>query len=255
MKYAIGIDIGGTKVEAGIVSEEGFLIQKEKVKSDPSDEEKMFSQVIRCIEQLMNHCSIPQTEISGVGVGIPGKVDREEGTAIFQNNLPWKDFPLVDRLRQVLSFEHITIDNDVYMAAFAEWREAGARDEELFVYMTISTGISCSIIKGGEFIRGAGFAGEVGLIPVLGTDQRQMVRLEQTASGPALQTQACQIYADEHLMTKDLFKKYNRGETKAEHLVHGMISSTAQALYMINSLLDPHKIVLGGVLPSITLFC
>ncbi|WP_077319881.1 ROK family protein [Virgibacillus proomii] len=247
MKYAIGIDIGGTKVAAGIVNEHGDLIQQELVSSDPSSKEAMFQRVVQCVEQLMNHSSIPLQEIYGIGAGIPGKVDRKKGIAVFQNNVPWRNFPFVDRLREALGMERIIIDNDVYMAAFAEWRAANMSDEELFVYLTISTGISCSIIQGGRYIRGAGFAGELGLIPIDTKNRKQpFVMLENTASGPAIQQKARDIYKNDQMFTKNIFENYIRGDAKAEQLIEEMVFVISKGVYLINCLLDPHKIIFGG---------
>lgn len=247
MKYAIGIDVGGTKIAAGIVNEKGNLIQKEVVKSDSSDKEKMFSQVMSCVKLLLNHSSIPIQEIYGVGAGIPGKVDIERGIAVFQNNLPWSDFPIADRLQQELKLNNIIIDNDVYMAAFAEWNDTNLGDKDLLVYCTVSTGISCSIIQGGEFIRGAGFSGELGLIPVHGFgEEERLNRLELTSSGPAIEKHGRIVYRNNLLTTKDIFDLYNNGEVKAIKLLDEFAASLAYGTYMINSLLDPHLIVFGG---------
>ncbi|WP_077303424.1 ROK family protein [Virgibacillus pantothenticus] len=247
MKYAIGIDIGGTKVAAGIVNEYGDLIQQEIVSSDPADKEAMFASVVRCVEQLMDHSSIPFEEIYGIGAGLPGKVDRERGVAVYQNNLPWDDFPFTDRLQKAVGIERIVIDNDVYMAAFAEWKKAAMTKQELLVYITISTGISCSIIQGGEYIRGAGFAGELGLVPVYSKMINEpLQRLESAASGPAMQLQARNVYANDQVLTKDIFANYLAGDDEAQHLIKEMVSVLTQGVYMVHSLLDPHKIIFGG---------
>jgi glucokinase len=97
MKKAIGIDIGGTKIAAGIISEAGELPYRAEVKSDPSDRENMFKQVVTAVEQVFEGTSF--SEIEGIGVGVPGKVDRENGFAVFQNNLPWQQFPISARLQ------------------------------------------------------------------------------------------------------------------------------------------------------------
>lgn len=246
MKYAIGIDIGGTKIASGIVNQNGDLIQQEIVDSDPSNRETMFEKVVLCVERLMNHSSIPINDIYGIGAGVPGKVDAENGIAIFQNNLPWSNFPFFKRVKDHFKINNITIDNDVYMAAFAEWKAAQLTDE-LFVYMTISTGISSSIINGGKFIRGAGFAGEVGLVPIYTPyNQKKMERLEQTASGPALEKHAQQRFGEEAMTAESLFQSYYNENPMAKELVNDITSSLVQGIYMINSLLDPHKIVFGG---------
>ncbi|WP_217588223.1 ROK family protein [Lentibacillus saliphilus] len=243
MKYAIGIDIGGTKIACGIVNDQGDVIQQETVKSDPSDREKMFSQVVRCVNQLMNHSSISMDQIWGIGAGVPGKIDREKGIAVFQNNLPWSNFPFVERIKDVFNIERVVIDNDVYMAAFAEWKQAQLQ-KGLFVYMTVSTGISSAIIQDGEFIRGAGFAGEIGLVPV--STSTAVTRLEQAASGPVLAQQANERFATDTMTGEALFAAYYDGDLEAKAIVDEAAESLTQGIYMINSLLDPHQIVFGG---------
>lgn len=248
MKYAIGIDIGGTKIASGIVNERGDLIQQEKVASDPNDREKMFERVTKCVNDLLDHSSIPLNEIVGFGAGVPGKVDVKNGIAIFQNNIPWGNFPLADRIKAAFDVEQVTIDNDVYMATFAEWKKANLTDE-LFVYMTISTGISCSIIQGGEFIRGAGFAGELGLIPVVvkhedGTQSAE--RLEYVAAGPAMEKAANNRYNTTDMTAAELFAKFYEGDSIATELIHQMADTIAQNVYTLTSVIDPHKIVFGG---------
>ena len=84
MKKAIGIDIGGTKIAAGIVTEKGELLKRTEVKSDPSDREKMFTRVVDAIELLLKDSTFSITDVTGIGVGVPGKVDRENGVAVFQ---------------------------------------------------------------------------------------------------------------------------------------------------------------------------
>lgn len=247
MKYAIGIDIGGTTIASGIVNHHGDLIQQEIINSDPSDREKMFERVVICVEKLLTHSSIPVDQIDGIGIGVPGKVDRKNGIAVFQNNLPWEQFPIVKRMREIFHVERIVMDNDVYMAAFAEWNKLNMTDEELFVYLTISTGISCAIIQGGEFIRGAGFAGEIGLVPVFAPNEENPVqRLEKVAAGPAIEQYAKKMFNDQQMTGEKTFKRLYDADPVAEKLIDGIASSLTHGIYLITSLLDPHKVVLGG---------
>jgi glucokinase len=236
MKKAIGLDIGGTKIAAGIISEAGELLYRQEVKSDPSDRESMFKQVVTAVEQVLRGTSF--SEIEGIGVGVPGKVDRENGIAIFQNNLPWQQFPIAARLQEQFgSILPTTVDNDVYMAAFAEWKAAQGKRNETFVYVTLSTGISCSIIHNGSFLRGAGFAGELGLIPVLSKEGNE--RLEKIAAGPGIQNIA-------GVPTKDVFTGYVSGSKEFQSIIDEAANHLAQGLYSISSLIDPHKMVFGG---------
>ncbi|QKY70353.1 ROK family protein [Lentibacillus sp. CBA3610] len=251
MKYAIGVDIGGTTIASGIVNQNGDVIQQETVKSDSFDRENMFAQVVLCIEKLLDHSSIPICDIHSLGAGVPGKVDREKGIAIFQNNLPWNNFPFIRRIREAFELEHVAIDNDVHMAAFAEWKKAQLKQDELFVYMTISTGISSAIIQDGEFMRGAGFAGEAGLIPVYTRfPENTLRRLEMTASGPAIAKHSNDLYGRSDMTAKEVFKAFDDDDSIAQMLIKDIAASLAQGIYTINSLLDPHKIVFGGSVVS-----
>ncbi|MFC4802208.1 ROK family protein [Neobacillus sp. GCM10023253] len=246
MKKAIGLDIGGTKIAAGFISENGKLLKRAEVKSDPSDREHMFTRVVEAVEQVLNDSSLSLTDIEGIGVGVPGKVDRETGIAVFQNNLPWAQFPVADRLREQFGLERIEIDNDVYTAAFAEWKAAGGNKNETFVYVTISTGISCAILHQGSFFRGAGFAGEFGLIPILSkAPGLKLERLEKAAAGPAI-AKLAETVLEEIVSTKDVFERYQAGVPEYQPIIDEVTDYWAQGLYSISCLLDPHKIVFGG---------
>lgn len=278
MRYSIGIDIGGTKIASGIVNEDGHVIQQVKVPSIPTDREKMFNQVVLCVRRLLDHSSIPLKQMSGIGVGVPGKVDVLDGVAVFQNNIPWANFPLRQRLRDVFSVERMTIDNDVYMATYAEWKRTNLAFDDLFTYMTISTGISCAMIQKGEFLRGAGFAGELGLVPVSQLKEETVVqqtartddaeesrstasqnaavadevchphveRLESIAAGPALEKAASVSYNRSDMTAEHLFMEYYSGERRAASIVHQIAAALAQGVYSLVSIIDPHKIVVGG---------
>lgn len=241
MTYAIGLDIGGTKIAAALVDEEGTLFQRTEVSSDVTDKETMFKKVIHCIEQTLAASTVSMREIAGIGVGVPGKVDRNKGIAVYQNNLPWRDFPLVQRLQDYFNIDRIIIDNDVYMATFSEWKQHGANIDETFVYLTVSTGISCAIIQEGRFIRGSGFAGEVGLFPLF-QKKDSFERLEHLASGKSISVK----YRNDSITTKDIFARYHAGDSAFQEPIDKMIHSLAYSTYMIQCMLDPNTLIFGG---------
>ncbi|MBM7600027.1 glucokinase [Virgibacillus halotolerans] len=247
MKYGLGVDIGGTKIATVIINEQGNVVERVEVPSNTVDKEQMFMQVVNSIEQVLANATLHISMIEGMGIGVPGKVDREKGVAVFQNNLPWRNFPIVERLRDYFSIENIVIDNDVYMAAFAEWKISNVSEDATFVYVTVSTGISCSIIQQGSFVRGAGFAGEIGLFPVLSKSSKKGVQtLEETASGPSIERRAQKDLKQPYLKTGDLFQAYENGNENAQSVMNEVVESLAHGIYSIICLLDPHKIIFGG---------
>lgn len=247
MKKSIALDIGGTKIAAAMASESGKLTHRLELRSDVTNAETLFEQVVHLIKQVLEDSKTSLEEISGIGVGVPGKVDLANGIAVFQNNIPWKNFPVVSRLKEVFAVETIVMDNDVYMAAYAEWKMAQMSKKETFVYMTISTGISCTTIHNGEFLRGAGFAGELGLIPVLSkSNGSKNERLEQVGAGPAIQRLAEKKLHLEATTTKEVFENYTKGVAGYAAIIEEIADNLAQGVYAITSLIDPDKIVFGG---------
>lgn len=246
MKKAIGIDIGGTKVAAGLVFADGRVRNEVRVPSNVNSREEMYTSVCQVIDELLVKSELLDEPIS-FGVGVPGLVDREQGIALFQNNLPWKAFPLADRLKERYpNCQELVIDNDVYQAAYAEWGTAKLSQDDLLVFLTVSTGISAAIINGGTFLRGRGFAGELGLLPVAVQSGQSVGRLEKLASGPGVAEQARESYNDGTLTAEEVFQRYRRNEAKAVTLIHQWAKALSQGIYALICVLDPEKIVLGG---------
>lgn len=247
MNYSIGLDIGGTKIAAGIVDEEGNIFSEVKLLSKTKEKEAMFEQVLKSLEKTLSNFEGNKEKILGIGIGLPGKVDREDGVAIYQNNLPWTNFPLKKRLSEHYPNMEIRIDNDVAAAAYGEHFLNRVKKEELFTYITVSTGVSSASIVNNELIKGKGFSGELGLIPVVSElDNHELKLLEKCTSGLAIEKYGREAYNNSTLTTKDIFEKYHNGEEKAIRIIEGVAKSLAYGFVSIISLLDPEKIIVGG---------
>jgi len=247
MGYALGVDIGGTKIASVIIDRNYKVIHRLEVESITTNKEKMFHQVVLSIDRVMEEANIKLEDIVGMGIGVPGKVDRKNGIAVYQNNLPWGNFPIRERLRNYYDFTNILIDNDVHLATLAEWEMCNLNSKETFVYTTISTGVSCATIYNGEFLRGVGFAGELGLLPVeTSFTESGIGRLEQVSSGQAIAKEAKKLYGDKKILTRDVFEKYYAKDPTAKYIIQSVSKSIAHGLYSIICVLDPKKIVLGG---------
>ncbi|MBM7585961.1 glucokinase [Bacillus pakistanensis] len=233
-------DIGGTKIAAALADLDGGVKHQLQVKSAVRDPESMFESLCMSFYELLNQEGASPRDIKVIGLGVPGKVNPEKGIAIYQNNLPWRNFPLASRLKEVFPKAEVIMDNDVYLAAYGEW-QARNLNEETFVYFTVSTGISSCIIHKGEFIRGAGMAGEVGLT-ILENDQ-SIRTLESLASGPAIEAEARRLLKDPVITTKQLMDSQ---DSQSVSLIQKSAKHIAQGLHQIFSIVDPHVIVMGG---------
>jgi glucokinase len=238
VEVALGVDIGGTKVAAGLVSAAGECLHYAELPSASEDGDEMFRQVMRAIREVMSEAGVSPAGIRGIGVGVPGKVDREKGVAVMQNNLPWRHFPLADRIREEIPVP-VVLDNDVCMAAHGEWMKRGGSVEETFVYFTISTGIACCTIHRGRILRGAGFSGEIGLAVFSGEGGR----LEKKAAGPAIGRLAGGKGPE---ASRRAMRRFREGDPRMVAAMDGVIEAWARGLYAIICLLDPHRLVLGG---------
>lgn len=242
--FAIGIDIGGTKVAVGLVSPEGVVKDSLKVSSDISNSEALFSCVVDATETLLMKNGVPISDIIGIGVGLPGKVDVKNGIAVFQNNIPWPNFPIVERLQETFGDIPIKIDNDVKVAAYAEYRLLKLPDESMFGYITISTGIAATNIVNNTILRGSGFAGEIGFIPVRSFDKTSS--LEFSCAGPAIERYGKKLYADASMTAEKVFENWKKDDGTAKIIIQNTINGLVDALQNMICLLDPEVIVLGG---------
>lgn len=250
MVYSLGADIGGTKIAAAIIDEKGNCSSRTEFPSITTDREAMFNQVVLCLEETLRKSGLSVHDLDGIGIGVAGKVDHKNGIALFQNNLPWTNFPLVQRIKKHFPIEEVMIDNDVYMAAFAEWVMHGKNPKDTFVYLTISTGISCCTIHNGDFVQGNGFAGEIGFLPVENNEPLgEFLRLESTASGPGIVKAAKHFMGSESadsMTTAKVIEAYKEGDSIATEVMSGTFSAYAKGIYAISCLLDPNVLVLGG---------
>lgn len=244
MKQSIGVDIGGTKIAVAIITEDGRIENRHEIPTDTSSKEALFEVVVSTIQVVLDSANLTIADVEGIGVGLPGKVDVANGIAVFQNNIPWANFPIVARLREYFGIEKVRIDNDVKVAAYAEYRLANLNLEDMFGYITISTGIACTNIVNDTILRGSGFSGEVGFLPV--PSHEGMSQLEQVGAGPGIEKYAQVLYQDNTLTTKDVFERYVKGEEHAVTAIDQSIYGVALALFSMICLLDPKMIVLGG---------
>lgn len=244
MKYALGLDIGGTKIACGLINDQGEVLVYKKVKSNVETAETMFGCVCAAIDETLAEVDIPKEQLV-LGAGVPGLVDAKNGIAVMQNNLPWGNFPFVKRIKERYpEFSSIIIDNDVCVAAYAEWKKSELAAPKTLSFFTASTGIACASLTNGDFIRGKGFSGEVGLLPIQTPDG--LATLEDLIGGNNFAHLAGQLMGRDDVTTKELFEGYFAKRKPETTLVKEWIHYAAIGIYTIIAVLDPDKLVLGG---------
>ncbi|MCL2454259.1 MAG: ROK family glucokinase [Micrococcales bacterium] len=183
--HAIGVDIGGTKIAAGVVSAEGQILAKTVLRTDPTSAASVDDGVVAACETLL-----AEHEVDAIGLAAPGLIGADRATVVFCPNLPWRDHPLGELMAQRLGVTTV-VENDANAAGWAESRFGVAMGLPDVLTLTLGTGLGGAIVSGGRLVRGAwGAAGEIGHFRVVPEGHRcgcgQEGCWEQYTSGSAL---------------------------------------------------------------------
>jgi glucokinase len=157
MSLMVGVDVGGTKVAVGVVDPRGHIIDK-LMRSTPGWSTEKTAEVVAdaVIELAGRH------QVSGVGIGAAGFVDRFRSSVLFAPHLAWRDEPLRQEVEDRVGLP-VVLENDANAAAWAETNLGAARGQQYVILVAVGTGIGAGIVIDGELYRGRwGLAGEPG---------------------------------------------------------------------------------------------
>ncbi|HRC40058.1 ROK family glucokinase [Nostocoides sp.] len=229
MTQAIGVDIGGTKVAAGIVDAQGRVLRRARA---DTPERSVRPQVVEdtIVGVVTELLAEPGHDVVAVGIGAAGFVAADRATIVFAPHLSWRNEPLRERLQDRLD-RPIFVDNDANAAVWAEGQFGAARGEMHAMMITLGTGIGGGILMNGEVIRGRfGIAGEFGHMQVVPGGHRcecgNRGCWEQYASGNALVREARGLVAANSPLAREL---YDRVGGDPSRLTGPLVTEVAQA--------------------------
>lgn len=254
----LAVDIGGTKVMVGILDRNGQIMFSHKedsraiLGSDP-----LIEQIFTIVDV---YCKDHLEKISGIGITLPGIVDKNKGTLKYAPFSNLRDVPISQIFREKYH-KAVYIDNDVNACAWAEKWFGAAKDCDNFAWMTISTGIGGGIVINGRLLDGYdGMAGEFGHMVVeengelCGCGQRGC--LEAMAAGPAWVKKAIKdinsgvntILKDKvgYLTAKDIAEAARMNDDLARKIVYNAGKYIGIAISWIINILNPQMVILGG---------
>ncbi|HAX93094.1 MAG TPA: hypothetical protein DCY25_03950 [Bacteroidales bacterium] len=163
-KILCGVDLGGTKLSAGLVHPDGSILAKSVVYDHVAmDEDGIVNYITLIIKQLISANGLNETDLEGIGVGFPGHVRYRDGYTITTSNLKgFKNYPLRHQLAGNFRVP-VTIDNDANAQAFCELKFGAGRGYDDLIFLTVSSGIGAGIVLNRKIYRGmTGTAGEFG---------------------------------------------------------------------------------------------
>jgi glucokinase len=162
VSLSIGIDIGGTKIAAGVVDTSGKVLASVRRPTPSQDPAQVEALVVEVVGELR-----AEHDVVAVGIGAAGWVDASRKTVLFAPNLAWRNTPLYDDLAAVIDLP-LVVENDANAAAWGEYRFGAGEEDPDTIVLTIGTGIGAGLIIDGKLRRGRfGIGGEPGHVRVV----------------------------------------------------------------------------------------
>ncbi|AJY74323.1 ROK family protein [Paenibacillus beijingensis] len=258
MEYAIGVDIGGTKIQFAAVDPNGQLLHKHLV---PTEAQLGPNQVMEKLKAGIDHIiAALQTAESyvGIGIGSAGQIDFQAGTVVFAGDtLPgWTGMQIKSHVEERFH-KPVYVDNDVNVIAVAEKVYGAGQDYASFVCLALGTGIGGAIVESGQLVRGAfGGAGELGHVsvdfngPRCGCGNYGCIELYASGTGIARLGRetlaASRGKASWEPQSRDIIQAWQRGDPLAGQVMDQVIRALGTAVAGFIHSFNPEAVILGG---------
>ena len=260
MTLSCGIDVGGTKIAGGVVDEDGTIVEELRVESPATDTDAIETAIADIVQELGS-----RHEITAVGVGAAGYVDKARSVVLFSPNLAWRNVNLKAELEERIDLP-IVIENDANAAAWGEFRFGAGHDVEDLLLVTVGTGVGGGVVLDGSLYRGAfGVGAEIGHMRVVPhgilCGCGKLGCFEQYASGSALvrDTRAAasrlpeaadllaRVGGDPELITGPVITQAaQEGDAFAIERLAELGTWLGAGIASLTEILDPAVVVVGG---------
>ncbi len=247
MRYAFGVDVGGTSVKLGLFDGDVLTEKFEIPTRTEHGGENILPDIAAAIMDCLTRHGIAHNEVRGIGIGVPGPVS-ETGVVNRCVNLNWGVFNLHDALGALTGLR-VVGGNDANCAAFGEFWQCGGQGSAIFV--TLGTGVGGGVIVDGKLLGGAhGSAGELGHITVAAKEnflctcgKRNCIECYASATGIV---HLAELRLGERMSCKDVFDRAERGDAAANELLEYVFDLLGQAIASACCVCDPDRVILGG---------
>ena len=257
----VGVDVGGTKIAAGVVNASGTLLEEARRDTPATSPPEIVAAIADVVRMLGE-----RHHLAGVGVGAAGFVNSDRSTVLFAPNLAWRQEDLKSALQQRTGLP-VVVENDANAAAWAEFRFGTGRDISDMILLTVGTGLGGGLVVDNQLVRGSfGVAGEVGHFRVVpnghlcGCGNKGC--WEQYASGSALVREARALARTRAPQTARLLQLADgvpedvtglmvtqaalEGDAAAGELLDELGTWLGEGIASLAAVLDPALVVIGG---------
>jgi glucokinase len=240
-KRVIGLDLGGTKILAGVVDRDGHVEQRREHPTPTASQDELLAGLDAAVEELLTD------EIVALGFGLPSPIDQKAGRALQGVNIPLNDMDFRDRMKERFNLP-VGIENDANAATYAEFRFGAARDVDTMVMLTLGTGCGGGVVIDGELFRGWAEFGHIVIeydgLPCQGTCTGRG-HLEAYVTGVAA-TKLAQAEFGPAVDAHRLVRLANEGEPRAVEILDGIGRRLGAGIGSLVNIFNPELVVIGG---------
>ena len=261
----IALDLGGTKLAAALLSDEGEMLNTETRQLEKRKGHEVGKLIFEQVHIFLQKATEKNIIVSALGICIPGIAHANTGN-VWAPNIPgWDNYPLREELQQALKDKNIRIkiDNDRACYILAEVWKGNARGFSDVVFLNVGTGIGAGIIVNNQVLRGANdIGGAIGWMALDKPYDKKYIScgcFEYNASGEGLVKVAKELMAEKkfprtvlnnkdssQLAAKDIFNAYDANDKLAIMVINNAIEYWGMAVANLVSLFNPQKIIFGG---------
>lgn len=259
----IGIDLGGTNIAAGIVTDDAKIICKDSI---PTNAKRPFDEIVadmaKLAKKIMENANLSVSDIDAVGIGCPGSIVNETGEVAHSNNIVVDHYMLADKFREYIDVP-VNVENDANAAAVGEYY-ANGKNSKCFVFITLGTGVGGGVVIDGKLFRGFnGTGAELGHSTLIynGEDctcgkkgcweayASVTALIKQTKHAMELhpESKMCELAKKEGKVSgRTAFEAAKSGDKFGQEVVDQYISYVAEGIVSMVNCFQPEYLVIGG---------
>ena len=259
-KYCFGVDVGGTTVKMGLFTPEGEVISKWEIPTRTENNgDKIIGDIADAISGKITSEGINKEDVLGVGIGVPGPVDKD-GIVHRAVNLNWGNVELEKELGEITGLT-VKAGNDANVAALGELWKGGGQGYDDMVLVTLGTGIGGGIIVNGKMLVGyMGAGGEIGHIHLVDDEEEacgcgnhgcfeqygSATGITRLAKGRLAKDDKPSVLRDGEVSAKTVFDAVKAGDEVAIEIAEEIGKYLGKGFAIISSICNPKAFVIGG---------
>ncbi len=261
--YHIGIDLGGTNIAVGVVTENHEIIGRGRVKTTrPEDAAGTVEDMATAVKLAVENAGVSMDEIADIGIAAPGSVDPETGVIIYANNIEFHNTPVCAQLEKDLG-KPCYLENDANAAAFGELLAGAGKGANNFVMITLGTGVGGGVIINGKIYGGFNYAGaELGHMIIVKDGEpctcgsrgcfetygsaTALIRMTKAVMEQHPESQMWELSKEKGVSGRTAFDAYRAGDEAAKKVVDEYVGYLACGVTGLVNIFQPEFIAIGG---------